>query len=96
MSAGQLVGAVDGGIAGLAEESIVGGAEPPGALAQAAVTGSSGLACHGICSLLLGDHCKQRRTQVETVSKENKIFSYDRPQKGKSVCWSTMANQSSE
>ena len=71
MPAGQLVGAVDGGVAGLAEEGVVRGAEPAGPLPQAVVAGSRRLASYGIRGLLLHDHC-WRNKDLQTDSK----FSY--------------------
>ena len=48
MAAGEAVGGMDGGVAGLAEEGVVGGAEPAGPLPQAAVAGPRGLAADGV------------------------------------------------
>lgn len=46
MATGEGVGGMDGGVAGLAEESIVCGAVPAGSLTDAAVAGSCGLSAH--------------------------------------------------
>lgn len=56
MAASQLVGGVDGGIAGLAEEGVIGGAVPARALAEAAVTGACRLAAEGVGGSLFGAH----------------------------------------
>lgn len=48
VAAGEGIGGVDGGVAGLAEESVVRAAVPTRSPAEAAVAGARGAAAHGV------------------------------------------------
>lgn len=48
MATGEGIGGVDGGVAGLAEESVVGAAVPARSLAETAVAGAGGASAHGV------------------------------------------------